>query len=197
MSTYQETTEISGTLGDLLARNWWLMALRGVAAIIFGVLAFVWPGITLLTLIYLYGAYALVNGVLAFTLAFRAPKGYPRLGSLIFQGLFSILAGVIAFLLPGITALALLILIAFWAIVSGILEIALAVRLRKVISNEWLLILAGALSVLFGVLLLLQPGAGALALLWWIGAFAILLGVLLVALSFRMRNWRSVIIPVT
>ena len=197
MSTYQETTEISGTLGDLLARNWWLMALRGVAAIIFGVLAFVWPGITLLTLIYLYGAYALVNGVLAFTLAFRAPKGYPRLGSLILQGLFSILAGVIAFLLPGITALALLILIAFWAIVSGILEIALAVRLRKVISNEWLLILAGALSVLFGVLLLLQPGAGALALLWWIGAFAILLGVLLVALSFRMRNWRSVIIPVT
>src|SRR3954452_18650862 len=134
--------------GDLLARNWWLMALRGFVAILFGVLAFVWPGMTLLTLVFLYGAYALVNGILAFMVAFKAPKGYPRFGSLVFQGVFSIAVGVIAFVMPGITALALVLLIAFWAIVTGIFEIMAAVRLRKVIANEWFLILAGVVSVL-------------------------------------------------
>jgi uncharacterized membrane protein HdeD (DUF308 family) len=178
------------TTGDLFTRNWWLVALRGVAAIIFGLLAFVWPGLTLLTLVCLYGAYALVNGILALTIAIKAPKGYPHYGSLILQAVFSIVMGVVAFVWPGITALVLLLLIAFWAIVSGIFEIVTAVRLRKVIAHEWLLVLAGALSVLFGVLLLLRPAVGALALVWWIGAFAVVFGILLLGLSFRMRHLR-------
>jgi uncharacterized membrane protein HdeD (DUF308 family) len=183
--------ETARTLGDVMARYWWLVALRGLAAVLFGVLAFVWPGITLLTLVYLYGAYALINGVLAFILAVRAPKGHPRLATLILHGVVSVAAGVIAFLMPGITTLALLFLIAAWAIVAGIFEIAAAVRLRKVISHEWLLVLAGIVSVLFGVILLARPAAGLLVLVWWVGAFAMVFGFLLIGLAFRMRHWRA------
>ena len=181
----------SRTLGRLLADTWWLVALRGVAAVIFGILAFVWPKITLLTLIWLFGVYALINGVLALVQAFTGPKEGRRTGTLVFEGIISIAAGVIAILVPGFTALALLLLIAAWAIVGGIFEIVTAVRLRKVISHEWLLIAAGILSVLFGVLLILQPAVGALAMIWWIAGFAIVFGILLVALSFRLRHWRD------
>jgi uncharacterized membrane protein HdeD (DUF308 family) len=185
------------TLGRLLAETWWLVALRGVAAILFGILAFIWPKITLLTLVWLYGAYAFINGVLALVQAFTGPKEGRRTGALVFQGIISIVVGVIAFFVPGITALALLLLIAAWAIVSGIFEIVTAVRLRKVISHEWLMIGAGSLSVLFGILLMLQPAVGALAMIWWIGGFAIVLGVLLVALAFRLRHWRDAFGPAT
>jgi len=181
----------SRTLGRLLADTWWLVALRGVAAIVFGILAFAWPKITLLTLVWLYGAYAFVHGVLALVQAFTGPKEGRRTGSLVFEGIISIVVGAIAFFVPGITALALLLLIAAWAIVSGISEIVTAVRLRKVISHEWLMIAAGIFSVLFGVLLVLQPAVGALAMIWWIGGFAIVFGILLVALSFRLRHWRD------
>src|SRR5258705_9784214 len=139
MNTNRDMTN-GGTVADLLTRNWWLLALRGLAAVLFGVLAFIWPGITLVALIFMFGAYALVNGILALVAAARAPKGYPRFGSLIFEGIMSILTGVIAFVVPGISALALLVLIAAWAIVGGITEIVAAIRLRKVISNEWLLV---------------------------------------------------------
>jgi uncharacterized membrane protein HdeD (DUF308 family) len=193
MNANLETNLNAASLGRLMARKWWLITLRGVAGVMFGILAFIWPGITLLTLIWLYSAYALVNGTLAFVLAFSAPKGVRRSGSLIFQGLFSIAVGVIAFLMPGITALALVILIAAWAIVTGIFEIAAAVRLRKVITNEWLLVLAGLLSVGFGVVMLARPAAGAVALVWWIASFTLIFGVLLIALSFRMRHWRTII----
>jgi len=189
MNTNPEITANGETVAHLLTRNWWILALRGLAAVLFGILAFFWPGITLLSLIYLFGAYALVNGILAFVVASRSPKGYPRFGSLIFEGILSIAAGVIAFFVPGITALALLVLIACWAIVTGIFEIVAAVRLRKVITNEWLLVLAGVASVGFGVLLLIWPGAGALAMTLWIGAFAFVFGILLIALAFRMRHW--------
>jgi len=199
MAADLKTNETVVSLVDLFARKWWVVALRGVVAVLFGVLAFVWPGITLLTLVYLYSAYALINGILAFILAFSAPKGYPRFGSLILQGLVSIVVGVIAFLMPGITALAFVILIAAWAIITGIFEIVAAVRLRKVITREWLLVLAGVLSVLFGVLVVALPAAGILALVWWIGSFSLLLGVLLIASAFRIRHWRtitSVAVPV-
>jgi uncharacterized membrane protein HdeD (DUF308 family) len=181
----------SRTLGRLLADTWWLVALRGLAAIVFGILAFAWPKITLLTLVWLYGAYAFIHGVLALVQAFTGPKEGRRTGSLVFEGIISIVVGGIAFFVPGITALALLLLIAAWAIVSGISEIVTAVRLRKVISHEWLMIAAGIFSVLFGVLLVLQPAVGALAMIWWIGGFAIVFGILLVALSFRLRHWRD------
>ena len=171
--------------------NWWLLALRGLVAVLFGVLAFMWPGATLITLVWLFGAFALVNGVLSLVLAAKTPKGYPKVGSLILGGLIGILAGLLAFVMPGITALGLLILIAAWAIATGVMELVAAVRLRKIINNEWLLVLAGIASVVFGILLLFQPAAGALVLIWWIGAWALLSGILLMILAFRMRNWKG------
>jgi uncharacterized membrane protein HdeD (DUF308 family) len=180
------------SVADLMRRNWWLLALRGLAAVLFGVLAFIWPGITLITLVWLFGAFALVNGILSFVLATKAPKGYPRFGSLILGGLLGILAGLLTFVMPAITALGLLILIAAWAIVTGILEIVAAIRLRKEIANEWLLGLAGIASLVFGVLLVLQPAAGALVLVWWIGAYALVFGILLLVLAFRMRRLGTV-----
>jgi uncharacterized membrane protein HdeD (DUF308 family) len=133
-----------------------------------------------------------VNGVLSLVLATKT-KGYPKVGSLILGGLLGILAGLLAFVMPGITALGLLILIAAWAIATGIMELVAAVRLRKIINNEWLLVLAGIASVLFGILLLLRPAVGALALIWWIGAWAIVSGILFMILAFRMRNWKGFI----
>lgn len=176
------------TVADLLARNWWLLALRGLAGVLFGILAFIWPGITLVALVFLFGAFALVNGILSLILAWNAPKGFPRFGSLILGGILGIAAGIITFFLPGITALGLLIMIAAWAIATGILEIVAAINLRKVITNEWLWVLAGILSVIFGVLLLLQPAAGALVLVWWIGAYALVFGIVLMILAFRLRR---------
>jgi uncharacterized membrane protein HdeD (DUF308 family) len=181
----------TATMVDTFRLNWWLLALRGLVAVLFGVLAFVWPGATLITLVWLFGAFALVNGLLSLILAAKAPKGYPRIGSLILGGLLGILAGLLTFVMPGITALGLLMLIAAWAIVTGIMEVVAAIRLRKIIANEWLLILAGIASVAFGVILFLRPAAGALALIWWIGAWALIFGILLIVLAFRMRNWKG------
>ena len=141
----------------------------------------------------LFGAFALVNGILSLILAAKIPKGYPRVASLILGGLLGILAGLLTFIMPGITALGLLILIAVWAIVTGIMEFVTAVRLRKIITNEWLLMLAGIASVAFGVILLLQPAAGALALIWLIATWAVVFGILLIIVAFRMRNWKGFI----
>ena len=179
------------TVVDTFRLNWWLLALRGLVAVVFGVLAFIWPGATLITLVWLFGAFALVNGILSLILAAKTPKGYPKVGSLIFGGLLGILAGLLTFVMPGITALGLLILIAAWAIVTGAMELVAAVRLRKIIANEWLLVLAGIASIAFGILLLFQPAVGALALIWWIGAWALVFGILLMILAFRMRNWKG------
>jgi uncharacterized membrane protein HdeD (DUF308 family) len=187
-----KTTD-AATVVHTLKLNWWLLALRGLIAVVFGVLAFMWPGATLLTLVWLFGAFALLNGILSFILAAKTPEGYPKVGSLIFGGLLGILAGLLALVMPGITALGLLILIAAWAIATGIMELVAAVRLRKLIANEWLLVLAGIASVAFGVILLLQPAAGALALVWLIGAWALVFGILLMILAFRMRNWKGFI----
>lgn len=184
-------TGTPATLVDTFRLNWWLLALRGLMAILFGVLAFIWPGATLLTLVWLFGAFALVNGILSLVLAARTPKGYPKVGSLILGGLLGILAGLLAFIMPGITALGLIILIAAWAIATGVMELVAAVRLRKIITNEWLLILAGIASVGFGIILLIQPAIGALALVWWIGAWALIFGILTLILAFKMRNWKG------
>jgi uncharacterized membrane protein HdeD (DUF308 family) len=176
------------TVADTLSHNWWLLALRGLAAIIFGILTFIWPGISLFALIVLFGAFALVNGVLSVFLAAKAPKGYPRFGSLLLGGLYGIFAGILTFIWPGLTALGLLIMIAAWAIVTGTLEIVAAIKLRNEIKHEWLLILAGLCSVVFGVLLMLMPGAGALVLVLWIGAYALVFGILLMVLAFKVRR---------
>ncbi len=171
---------------DQLARYWWLVALRGIAAILFGVLAFVWPGITLAVLVILFGAYALVDGILGLIAALRGETQH-RL-ALALEGVVSVVAGLVAFVWPGLTALALLYIIAFWAIVTGALEIFAAVRLRRIITNELGLIIGGVLSVLFGIVLLVAPGAGALAVVFLIGAYAIVFGIALLGLAWRLRE---------
>ena len=170
-----------------LAKNWWMLLLRGIVAIIFGVLALVWPGLTLLTLIQLYGAFALVDGVLAIIAAIAGGAPAPRWW-LAIVGLLGIATGLLMFTMPGLTALVLLYFIAGWAIATGVFQIIGAINLRKEIDNEWYLILGGVVSVLFGVGVMMAPGAGALALLWVIGIYAVFMGVMFVALSFRLKK---------
>lgn len=174
-----------------LAQNWWLVLLRGIAAIAFGVMAFVWPGITLLTLTFLWGAYALVDGIFALWSAVtgRGSEIAPRWW-LAIVGIAGLLAGILTFAWPGMTALILLMFIAWWAIIVGAMEIWGAIRLRKEIEGEWLLGLAGLLSVAFGIAMLVWPGAGALAVVWLIGWYAILLGIVWIALSFRLKQFK-------
>jgi uncharacterized membrane protein HdeD (DUF308 family) len=173
-----------------LARGWWLLLLRGIAGIIFGILAFIWPGLTLLTLILLYGAFALVDGVLSLAAAFTGSAKPVPTWWLVVVGLLGIAAGIVAFLWPGITAIALVLLIGAWALVHGIFQIIGAIQLRKEIDNEWMLILGGVLSVLFGILVWIAPGAGALGLVWAIAAYSIVFGIMFVVLSLRLRRHR-------
>jgi uncharacterized membrane protein HdeD (DUF308 family) len=176
------------TLLQSLGRLWWLVLLRGIAAIAFGVLAWMWPGATLFTLVLFWGAYALVDGVAALLGGWHAKDGGKPMWQVVLVGIVGIGAGVFTFVQPAVTTVALLILIAVWAIANGVLQISAAIRLRREIANEWVLILSGALSVLFGALLFLNPGAGALAVLWAIAAFAVAYGVLLVVLAFKLRR---------
>ena len=176
-------------LASTLARGWWLLLLRGLVAIVFGVLAWVQPGITLAALVLLFGAYSMTDGVLCLWTAITGPKGHEYWWLLLLEALVGIGIGFLTFFAPGITALALLFYIAIWAIATGVLEIAAAIRLRKEIDNEWLLLLAGLASVVFGILLAAQPAVGALAVLWLIGSYAILFGVLLLILAVKIRKF--------
>jgi len=176
-------------LGSFLSRNWWLMLLRGFVAIGFGILIFAKPQISLQVLVYLFGAYVLIDGILGTSVAIQARKELDSWGVLLFWGLVGIAVGVLAFWKPDATALALLFYIALWAIAVGVLEIAAAVRLREIVKNEWFLILAGLLSVAFGVWLIARPEAGALAVLWALGAYAIVYGALVVFFAFKIRSY--------
>src|SRR5574339_450652 len=174
-----------------LSQNWWLLVLRGVLGILFGIAAFVWPGITLLTLIILFGVYAIVDGAVAVGTGLSRTKDSPRWWTFLVEGLLSIGAGVVALIWPGVTTLVLIYIIAGWAIFTGILEIVATIRLRHEITNEWMLALGGLISVALGVLLFFQPAAGSLAIVWTIASYAVIFGVLLVVLGFRLRNWRA------
>lgn len=175
-------------LGSMFAPHWGWIALRGVAAIVFGLLAWALPGITLALMVLVWGAYALVDGVLALVAGFRIRDNGRPLWSVIVLGLLGIAAGVVTFLWPGLTALTLVLIIGFWAIAAGVFQIIAAIRLRKEIEGEWLYALSGLLSVLFGVAVVAVPGAGAVALAWLIGSFAFVYGVLLVMLALRLRK---------
>lgn len=174
---------------NALAARWWVLVIRGIAAILFGILAIVVPGASLLALVIIWGVYALVDGVFSLILAARGARAGRSWGWLLFGGIVGIAAGVVAFAWPGITAMVLLFVIAFWAVLTGIAEIAAAIWLRREISGEWLLVTSGILSIIFGVLLLLFPGAGALAVVWMIGAYAIIYGALLIGLGVRLHRW--------
>jgi uncharacterized membrane protein HdeD (DUF308 family) len=172
---------------DGLSRNWWVVLLRGLAGILFGIITFFAPGITLAALVLVFGAYAFVDGVLTLVSAIRRRSTTDRWWILVLEGIAGILVGIATLFVPGITALVLLYLIAAWALVTGVLELAAAIRLRKVITNEWLLALGGIVSILLGALLIANPAAGALAVVIWIGAYAFVFGALLVGLSLRLR----------
>lgn len=169
-----------------VGRHWWALALRGVVAVLFGVLAFAWPGRTLVVLVFLWGAYALAEGILDVVAGLRT--NHRHRWALLIEGVVGIAAGVATFVWPGLTALVLVYIIAAWAVVTGIFEVIAAIGLRQVIRNEWLLALSGIISVLFGIALFVAPGAGALALVWLIAAYAIVEGILLLMLSFRLRG---------
>ena len=172
----------------VLARNWGAIAVRGIAAILFGILAFVIPGLTLAVLVMLFGAYALIDGIFNIVAAIRRRANDPPWWALLLEGIVGVAAGVVTFAWPGLTAVTLLYIIAAWAIVTGVLEIVAAVRLRKHITGEWWLALSGALSIVFGGLIMAAPAAGALAIVLWIGAYAIVFGAILLALAFRLRR---------
>jgi uncharacterized membrane protein HdeD (DUF308 family) len=178
-----------GPLARALGENWWLLFLRGIVAVLFGVLAFAWPGLTLLTLVLMWGIFALFDGVFALTAALsgKSSPTAPRWW-LIIVGISGIAAGAIAFLRPDFAAQILLLVIAVWAIIIGVSQIVGAIALRKEIDNEWMLLISGLLSLAWGALLVLAPPAGALAIIWLIGAFAILTGASLIALSFRVKR---------
>jgi uncharacterized membrane protein HdeD (DUF308 family) len=178
-----------------LARNWWSLVVRGVLAIIIGLVTMMWPGITLLAFIFLFGGYALVTGVVSLIGAAHAVAARERWGALLLEGIAGIAAAVITMLWPAITAFSLVLLIAAWAIISGIAEIVAAVRLRKFISGEWLLALGGVASILFGILIAAVPPAGALVIALWFGAYAIVFGAIMVLLGFRLRTWDRLHFP--
>ena len=174
-----------------LAQNWWALVIRGVAGVLFGLGALVWPPAAVAALVLLFGAYALVDGIFNIVAAVRAPREGRRWGWLMFSGVIGIATGLITFFFPGITALALVVLVASWSLVTGAAEIVAAIRLRKQIRHEWLWILSGLLSVAFGVLLLVLPAAGAVALAVWIGAYMLVFGALLIGFGLRLRKWRQ------
>jgi uncharacterized membrane protein HdeD (DUF308 family) len=170
-----------------LARNWWLILLRGICAVIFGLLTFAWPGVTLAVLVLFYGAFAMVDGILALGAAIMGGAPAPRWW-LAIVGLLGIGVGLITLMMPGLTAIVLLYFIAFWAIAIGAMQVAGAIRLRKEIDNEWMLIGSGIISILFGIILIAAPGAGALGLLLVIGVYAVIHGITLIALAMRLRR---------
>jgi uncharacterized membrane protein HdeD (DUF308 family) len=175
---------------NLMTQNWWAIALRGLVAVLFGIAAFIWPGITLWVLVAIFGAYALVDGIFAVIEAFRRDVVGERWWALLFEGFVGIAIGILTFTWPGLTAMGLLYLIAFWAIVTGVFEVITAIRLRHEIRGEWMMGLIGVLSVAFGFLLVAFPLAGALSVVLIIGLYAVVTGALMIALGFKLRSLR-------
>lgn len=172
----------------LLATNWWSLVVRGVLAIVVGLVAFLFPGITLGALVILFGVYALLDGIFGIAGALRASHAHDRWGWLLFEGISGIVAAAVTIFWPGITALALVYLIGAWALVTGILEIASAIQLRHYVPGEWILILSGLASIVFGVFVLAVPLAGAVAIALCVGVYAVFFGVLMVTLGIRLRG---------
>lgn len=174
---------------EVLARNWALVVLRGAAAVLFGLVTLLAPAISLAVLVFFFGAYALADGIFTAIAAVANRRNAPRWGALLVSGLLGIVVGLVTFIWPGVTALALAYIIAFWAIVLGIGEIAAAVRLQRAGKGEWVLLLAGVLSIAFGLLLALSPAVGALALVFWIGWFALVIGFVRIVTGLRLHRW--------
>jgi uncharacterized membrane protein HdeD (DUF308 family) len=175
-------------MAQVLITNWWALAIRGVFAIIFAVIAFVWPGITAAALVLLFGAYALVDGILSLVAALRAARHHGPSGALVFEGVLDLIIAAIVFFWPVEALVAIIYFIAIWAVITGIALIAAGIAMIR-INGEWLLVLSGIISILFGIILFVQPGAGVVALSWWLGIYALLFGISLVGAAFRLRYW--------
>jgi len=171
-----------------ISRNWWVFVLRGIVAILFGVFAFLRPSITLEALILLFAFWALFDGIFALIGSIGAAEAKEPWWPLVLIGLLGIAAGILTFRYPGVTALALLFVIAFWSILRGIIEIAAAVRLRDLIQGEWWFILGGIASIVFGVLVVMYPVSGLLAAVWLLGIYAVIFGITQIMLGFRLRG---------
>ena len=182
---------MNSTFLETLTERWWIPVFRGIAAIIFGVLALVAPKLGLLALVVMWGVCAIVDGAFNLSLAGWASRAGGRWGWYVFEGLVSIAAGVFAFAYPGLTAMARLFVIAAWAIVTGIIEIAASIELRHAVSGEWMLALAGVLSIALGILLFVHPASGALAVVWLIGLYAVAFGSALIGLGVRLHSLRG------
>lgn len=164
-----------------------LLLVRGIAALIFGLIALFFPGIALLALVYIFGIYALIDGIAAVVIAIQERRTAMHWVALLLEGIAGIIIGILAIVLPGLTALALLFLIAAWSIITGVMEIAAAFILGLNVGREWLLALTGLLSIVFGIILFVHPGSGILAILWLLGIYAIIFGILLIIRAFQNR----------
>ncbi len=173
-----------------MSEHWWVVLLRGVLAILFGVLAFTWPGLTAVILVTIWGVYALFDGIVGIIAGIKG-----KWGSLVVLGLLGIAAGVVALLWPGLTAVSLLWVLAIWIIVAGAMQISAAIRLRKEVQGEWLWIASGVLMVGLGLLFFLRPGAGILSVTWLLGSLAIVWGILLVMLAFKLKGLKGKLAP--
>lgn len=174
---------------SIFTKNWWVFALRGLLAIIFGVLALIWPGITLVTLVILFGVFILLEGILNLVIGITSSDTNRRWWLTLIEGILGIGIAILTFIWPNITAVVLLYFIAAWALLTGLMEIFAAIRLRRMIEQEWVMILSGILSIIFAILLFVFPGESAISLVWLIGIFAIIIGFLLIILSFRLRKF--------
>lgn len=173
---------------EKFSRNWWMFALRGMAAIIFGVVAFAQPAQALQALVLVFGAYALVDGIFAIFAGIAARGYFERWWAVLLEGMAGVAIGLLTFFWPAITALILVYFIAAWALITGIFEIVAAIQLRRVITGEWMLILGGLLSILFGILLFVFPAVGAVSVIWMIGIYAITFGILEIIFAYRLHN---------
>jgi uncharacterized membrane protein HdeD (DUF308 family) len=173
---------------DVLVENWWVMVVRGGLAVLFGLLALLTPGLTLGLLVALFAAYAAVEGVLTALTGWQLRGSDARAHPMIWEGLAGVAAAIVVVLWPDITAFVLLLVVAVWAIATGVLELFLARRLRGAIDGDWLLAVAGAASIVFGIALIAFPDAGSLSVVWWLGCFALVYGAVLIALGLRMRG---------
>ena len=176
-------------MNNILVRNWWALALRGLAAVIFGLVAFAVPGVTLTVLVLFFAAYLLVDGVFALIAGLRAAEQHERWGALAAEGALDLVAGVFVLMWPGLTLVAFVYVAAFWALVSGIALLVAAFRLHRQ-HGEWMMFLAGLLSIAWGILVALFPIAGILVWAWWIGAYALIFGIAMLTLAFRLRRHR-------
>lgn len=176
---------------ELLMRSWWMLALRGTIAVVFGILALLWPGLTLLLLVAMFAAYAVLGGAVSVVAAVKNRKSDNGWWLILLLGLISIVAGVIAIFYPALTALALVLIMGANALITGVLDIAVGIRLRNAVRGAWLLFLAGIAAIVFGVFVFIAPGAGALALVWLVSFYAIFTGTVLIAFAFRARTWAN------